>query len=109
MPGTTKMIGVVNARNGSFREYPIAYGETHVQSDPAMRFFVGDGSDKHPFLHLYELVDGKMTGRPIFRHGGTFARQHWHLHPAFSPDGTTILFTSNRAGNGDVYLIRIAR
>jgi len=53
------------------------------------------------------LEDGKLTGKHIFRHGSSFSQQRGHPHPAFSPDDAYVLFTSCRAGNGDVYLIKL--
>lgn len=107
-PKQPKMIGVADTRDGSFREYPTPFSDSHTQASHRGSLFVGDGTDQEPFLNLYELKDGRLTGRHIFRHGSSFAQQHWHPHPAFSPDDKFVLFTSNRAGAGDVYLIRIA-
>lgn len=103
------MIGVADARDGTFREYPTPFSDTHTQASHHGNLFIGDGSDKEPFLNLYELKAGKLTGQHIFRHGSSFSQQYWHPHPAFSPDDKFVLFTSNRAGNGDVYLIRTGR
>jgi len=36
-----------------------------------------------------------------------YAPQHTHPHPSFSPDGTTIVFTSDRTGCAQVYAVRI--
>ena len=108
-PKSPKMIGVADARDGMFVEYRAPFSDGHTNASHHGNLFVGDGSDKEPFINLYELKDGKLTGRHIFRHGSSFAQQHWHPHPAFSPEDKFVLFTSKRAGAGDVYLIRIAR
>lgn len=106
-PGKTKGIGIADVRNGIFKEYPADFTDTHVQRSRDGRWFVGDGSAKEPYINLYELQDGRLHGRHLFRHDGSFAQQYWHPHPSFSPDDRFVLFTSNRAGNGDVYLIRL--
>jgi oligogalacturonide lyase len=108
-PDAGKLIGVADSRDGKYHEYPTAFRDTHTQASHDGRWFVGDGSAKEPFINLYELKDGKLEGRHLFRHGGSFAQQYWHPHPSFSPDGRFVLFTSNLAGNGDVYLIRLPR
>ena len=90
----------------AYKEYPLQFSDGHMQASHHGNLFVGDGSDKEPFINLYRLENGKITGRHIFRHGSSFAQQHWHPHPAFSPDDRYVLFTSNRAGAGDVYLVR---
>lgn len=106
-PKGPPMIGVADTRDGTFHEYPAPYADGHVQASHHGNLFIGDGSDKEPYLSLYQLVDGKLTGRHIFRHGSSFSQQFWHPHPAFSPDDAYVLFTSCRAGNGDVYLIKL--
>jgi oligogalacturonide lyase len=108
-PGASKMIGVADVRDESYREYPVPYNDGHMQASHHGNQFVGDGSEKEPFINLYQLEDGKLTGRHLFRHGSSFSRQHWHPHPTFSPDDAYVLFTSSRDGNGNVYLIRLAR
>lgn len=44
-----------------------------------------------------------------YRHGRlkVYAPQHTHPHPAFSPDGKMIVFTSDRSGHSQVYEVRI--
>lgn len=108
-PKAAKTIGIADTRDGSFCEYPAPFSDGHVQASHQGNLFVGDGSDKEPFLNLYKLETGKLTGRHLFRHGSSFSQQHWHPHPAFSPDDALVVFTSSRAGNGDVYLIKIAQ
>jgi oligogalacturonide lyase len=106
-PKAKPMIGVADVRDGSYHEYPVPFGDGHMQASHHGNLFIGDGSEKEPFLNLYRLEDGKLTGRHVFRHGSSFSQQHWHPHPAFSPDDGGVVFTSCRAGNGDVYLIKL--
>ena len=107
VPGGPKSLGIADVRDGSFHEYATPYRDGHTQASHAGSLFVGDGSEKEPFISLYELKDGQLTGRHLFRHGSSFSQQYWHPHPSFAPDDSTILFTSNRNGNGDVYLIKL--
>lgn len=107
LPGKEKKIGIANVRTGEFREYPLAYSDGHVYATQDEKRVVGDGSEKDPYLNLYELKDGKYTAQRLFRHGSSFAKQYWHPHPRFTPDEKSVLFTSNREGNGDMYLIRL--
>jgi oligogalacturonide lyase len=106
-PKGKPMIGVADARDGSYHEYPVPFGDGHMQASHQGNLFIGDGSEKEPYLSLYRLEDGKLTGKHIFRHGSSFSQQHWHPHPSFSPDDAYVLFTSCREGNGDVYLIKL--
>jgi oligogalacturonide lyase len=106
-PGGKPMIGVADTRDGSYHEYPLPYADGHMEASHHGNFFIGDGSDKDPYLNLYRLENGKITGRHIFRHGSNFSQQHWHPHPSFSPDDAYVLFTSCREKNGNVYLIKM--
>lgn len=108
-PKSPAKIGIADTRDGSYHEYETPFTDGHMQASHHGNLFIGDGSNKEPFLNLYRLEDGKMTGRHIFRHDSSFSQQHWHPHPAFSPDDAYVLFTSCRAGNGDVYLIKLPR
>lgn len=108
-PKGKKSIGMADIRDGSYKEYPAPYSDWHVQAGAAGRYFVGDGNDKDPYINLYELKDGRLLGRHLYRHDGAYTQQYWHPHPAFSPDGRYILFTSSKAGNGDVYLIELGK
>jgi oligogalacturonide lyase len=107
-PGGPPMIGIIDVRDGSRQEYPVPFRDGHMQRSHRGDRFVGDGSEKEPFLSLYQLADGRLTGRHLFRHGGSFSQQYWHPHPSFSPDDAYVVFTSSQAGNGDVYLISAA-
>jgi len=106
-PKGPAQIGVADTRDGTYHEYPTPFSDSHTQASHHGDLFIGDGSNKEPFLSLYRLVEGKLTGRHIFCHDSSFSEQHWHPHPSFSPDDSCVLFTSCRAGNGDVYLIKI--
>jgi oligogalacturonide lyase len=107
VPGEPKSIGIADVIDGSYLEYPTPYNDSHVQANSTGTTFVGDGSEKEPFINLYQLADGKLTGRHLWKHEGSFAQQYWHPHPRFSPDDKYVLFTSNRGGDGNVYLIKL--
>ncbi|MFT3780403.1 MAG: oligogalacturonate lyase family protein [Nibricoccus sp.] len=107
VPGDPKSIGIADVIDGSYNEYPAPFSDSHVQTNSTGDTFVGDGSDKEPFINLYKLADGKLTGRHLWKHESSFSQQHWHPHPRFSPDDNYVLFTSSRGGNGNVYLIKL--
>lgn len=107
-PGKEKKMGVANAKTGQFDEYALSWSDGHLHAAQDLRFVVGDGSDKEPFLNLYRRgADGKYRGERLWRHGGSFAQQYWHPHPHISPDEQSVVFTSNVGGDGNVYLIRL--
>jgi Tol biopolymer transport system component len=53
------------------------------------------------------LRDGKQICEILCRHDSyTFGDdQRCHPHPSFTPDGKQVIFTSNRTGTSNVYLI----
>lgn len=107
VPGEPKSIGIADVLDGSYLEYPTPYNDSHVQASSTGETFVGDGSEKEPYINLYQLANGKLTGHHLWKHEGSFAQQYWHPHPRFSPDDNYVLFTSSRGGNGNVYLIKL--
>jgi len=107
VPDEPKSIGVADVIDGSYLEYATPYSDSHTQANSRGDVFVGDGSEKEPYINLYKLADGKLTGRHLWKHEGSFAQQYWHPHPRFSPDDKYVLFTSNRGGDGNVYLIKL--
>ncbi|MDQ7990729.1 MAG: oligogalacturonate lyase family protein [Candidatus Dactylopiibacterium sp.] len=105
-PDRRPFIGVADIRDGSYREYPTPTGNTHTQANAAGTLFVGDGNARAPSINVYALREGRLETRLQYRHDGSWAKQDWHPHPSFLPDGG-IVFTSNRGGDGNVYLLRM--
>ncbi|MBS1208661.1 MAG: Oligogalacturonide lyase [Proteobacteria bacterium] len=106
-PDKRSFIGIADIRDGSYKEYITPAGNTHTHANAEGTLFVGDGSPRAPFINVYALRDGKLEGGPLFRHDGSWAKQEWHPHPRFLPDGRQIVFTSNRGGDGNVYLLKL--
>lgn len=55
--------------------------------------------------------EGAHWGGPFPYNDGPVAveaRQHTHPHPRFSPDGTRVVFTSDRTGHAQIYEVEIA-
>jgi len=44
---------------------------------------------------------------PPFYRASTYGPQWTHPHPSFSPDGSHVLFTSDRTGHSQVYMIPV--
>lgn len=106
-PDKRSFVGVADIRDGSYREYVTPASNMHTHANAEGTLFVGDGSPRAPFINVYALREGKLEGGPLFRHDGSWAKQDWHPHPRFLPDGRQIVFTSNRGGDGNVYLLQL--
>lgn len=54
--------------------------------------------------------EGAHWAHPFPYNDGTFAveaRQHTHPHPRFSPDGSRVVFTSDRTGHAQIYEVEL--
>jgi len=106
-PDGPKSLGVADVIDGSYLEYPTPYNDAHIQVSHTGDIFVGAGSDHEPYLNLYRLADGKLTGRHLWKHESSFAQPPLSPQPRFSPDDKFVLLTSTRDGNADIYLIAL--
>jgi oligogalacturonide lyase len=106
-PDGPKSVGVADVIDGSFLEYPTPYNDAHTQVSHSGDTFVGDGSVNEPYLNLYRLADGKLTGRRLWKHESAFTPTTLSPQPRFSPDDKYVLLTSTRDGNANVYLVKL--
>ncbi len=96
--------GSVNYDGTDLQEFS-AEGDTgHVHSLD-MSLIVGD---HRPYVRLWGK-EGSSFGksRILCEHHGTSKIQQVHVHPRFSPDGKKVVFTSDRAGYGQIYEVEV--
>lgn len=74
----------------------------HVGGDTAGRWAVGDTFDGQ-----LVLVDARTGEARLLTQGHRPKGATVHPHPSFSPDGSSVLFCSERNGNWDVCLVRV--
>jgi len=91
---------------GDFKEYHVLRPSMHFHSLGA-ELLVSDGSASDPYLRLWRWNGEGYDGAVLLRHSGSFHSQQLHVHPAMTPDGAGILFTSDMHGYGNMYLVRI--
>ncbi len=72
------------------------------------KLIVGDGSAQGKYLRLWRL-EGESYGAPraLCLHNCTFKTQSCHVHPRFFHDGKRVLFTSDKDGYEQVYIVDI--
>lgn len=102
--GQQKSIGIANSLTGVYKEYSGA-NDTHTQANSHGTLFVGDGNMKEPYINLYRIENNHLILTRLLKHGGTYDQQYYHPHPIFTPDDQSIFFTSNRDGNGNIYIL----
>lgn len=67
---------------------------------------VGDGAG---VIRVWKWRNGHYEGpRILCRHGSAMRIQQTHPHPRISPDGTYLIFSSDRSGYGNVYRAPLA-
>jgi len=74
----------------------------HVGGDPTGERAVGDTFDGQLFL-----VDARTGEARLLTQGHRPKGATVHPHPSFSPDGSSVLFCSEKNGNWDLCLVRV--
>jgi oligogalacturonide lyase len=82
----------------------------HCITSPDNRLMVGDGQDPAlPYLYLEDLEKKEET--ILCRHDTSWktygTTQDAHPHPAFTPDGKKVIFSSDRDGLPGIYLVEV--
>lgn len=78
----------------------------HYNLHPDGRTMITDGEALPGCVSKIVLKDDLQEFEPLTRHDAYFYDddQRCHPHPSFTPDGTRVIFTSNRTGTSNVYL-----
>lgn len=95
-------LGSIRFDNEQCEEWGFA-GETgHIFSRDA-ELIVGDGGG---IIRVWKREGNRYAGpRVLCRHDSGMRIQQTHPHPRISPDGTYVVFTSDRNGYGNVYSV----
>lgn len=103
----TAFFGAIRYDNTAQVEAPISGDSSHFHSN-SLDLIVGDGNARHPYILLWRYRDGRFEGpRKLCRHRGSFHVQQLHVHPRFTPDGRSVLFTADPDGYGNLYLVEV--
>jgi oligogalacturonide lyase len=81
-----------------------AYGHYNLHTDG--QTMITDGEARPGCISKVHLRDGCQEFEVLCRHDSyTFGDdQRCHPYPSFTPDGSQVIFTSNRTGTSNVYL-----
>ncbi len=97
-------LGCVRYDDTALVETPFSRHTGHIHSNDR-ELIVGDGGG---VIKLWRrTADGYEGPRLLCEHRSSSHIQHVHPHPRFTPDGTHIVFTSDRSGYGQVYEIEV--
>ena len=78
----------------------------HYNLHPDGQTMVTDGEARPGCISKVHLRDGHQVFEILCRHDSyTFGDdQRCHPHPSFTPDGSRVIFTSNRTGTSNIYI-----
>jgi len=76
----------------------------HVGGSPNGKWAVGDTFDGEIYL-----INGKTGKAKLLTQGHRPRAATVHPHPSFSPDGSSVLFCSEKNGNWDLFLVQLKR
>jgi oligogalacturonide lyase len=125
MQWITHEVWVPGRRAVAFVDWPRGTRLIDVDSGGG-RCFVCDTTFPDRGLHIYQVDDDDADAAPLCpseasnqgaHWGGPFpyndgpvavdAAQHTHPHPRFAPDGSRVLFTSDRTGHAQLYEVML--
>jgi oligogalacturonide lyase len=110
------IFGWVRWDNTEQHEEHFPFSSTHFHSlDQSL--IVGDGtpgtvftsdSPARPYIQLFKWEGERYVGpRILAYHRSTFNNQHAHPHPRFTPDGKSILYSSDLTAYSNMYMVEV--
>jgi oligogalacturonide lyase len=106
-----RFFGKVKFDNSDPFEVSFPHHTGHIHSND-FSLIVGDGHGQpaKPVLRLWRWNGSAFEApRILCEHRSSEHSQQLHVHPRFSPDGKTIIFTSDRGGYGQVYEVEVGK
>lgn len=102
--GQTPYIGLADRSGRVIRKIDMPYYCNHYHANNNNTFLVGDEVED---LVLIDIREEKPRLRTLCTHKTSWYKQQTHCHPTFSWNGDQVLFTSDRDGKCNLYLINI--
>lgn len=105
-PVSEQIVGY-NTSTKQYIKYDLPYYGNHFAMNPAGTILQGDGNPSDPYITYFYIDHNTQKLNPVkmFKHNSSSTNEDWHPHGVFIND-TDLLFNSDAAGNGDVYLLR---
>ena len=102
-------LGIQSIDGKTYKAYPaqVSPGHQNLFSDNK-HWIVDTFNDDESLLALITVGKNKIKESHIlFRHGSTLIGQDSHPHPRFSPDGKYVLFSTDKSGAAQVYMVKV--
>ncbi|WP_246079667.1 oligogalacturonate lyase family protein [Paenibacillus piri] len=104
----TGFIGRIKPDNTGLEEVEFAFRNWHAHSNDFSRVVADGRSPLTVMVYWKKERDGGFTRPKILcEHRCSFHVQNVHAHPRFSPDGSRLLFTTDKNGYGNLYMLDI--
>ena len=102
-----RQIVTYNIRNERYVRYDIPEDGNHFAWNPAQTILQSDGSGGDRYIYYYKINPDNDTvdSKKMYKHDGSFDEEAVHPHAAFI-NNHDLIFNSDRADNGDVYLLK---
>lgn len=100
-------LGALNFDGTNDKAYEFPFTTGHIFSRDET-LIVGDGNREGKYLRLWRLLEnGYEAPRALCGHNSSCRRQRAHVHPRMTPDGKSVLYTSDETGYEQLYLVKI--
>jgi len=105
--GGKNLFGFVRYDNTGHEEFPMDHGSDHYFSNDR-NLIISDGPGGVDQVVLFRRKDGAIGApRTLCQHRSSRHVQITHVHPRLTADSRQVLFTSDRSGYGNLYLVDI--
>lgn len=98
-------VGLATPKGKILNQYDVPSYCNHYHSHPNNDLLVGDEVDNLILIQLKE--DKKVSIETLCTHKTSWNTQQTHCHPTFNWSGEEILFTSDREGSCNLYLVKL--
>ena len=103
-PGQVPYVGLANKQGEVIRRIDMPFYCNHYHANNDNTLLVGDEVDD---LVLIDLTTPKAELTTLCNHGTSWNWQRVHCHPTWSWNSDKILYTSDRGGHGNLYLLEM--
>ena len=103
-PGQVPYVGLANKTGEVIKRIEMPFYCNHYHANNDNTLLVGDEVDD---LVLIDMATEPATLTTLVNHGTSWNGQYTHCHPTWSWDSTKILYTSDRDGKCNLYMIEL--
>lgn len=103
----TGFIGQIKPDNTGMEEVEFSFRNWHAHANDFSQVIADGRAPLTMMVYWKRGESGFSRPKVLCEHRCSFHSQNVHAHPRFSPDGTKLLFTSDKSGYGNLYVLDI--